>query len=175
MRGTRVGPKRPDLIICDDIEKDELVESPRQRRKLEHWLRRVVMPALAPGGQLLVLGSIIHYDSLLANLCDRTTWPRWDYRVYRAFEAEPTDEGKHFVKKALWPARWPVEMLEIERERIGTMDVVVARLALPFANGVGSACFEVPLVERGRWKIVAPFDDDSLVALRQNDRAQGGG
>ena len=27
-RGTRVGPNRPDLIICDDIEKDEHVESP---------------------------------------------------------------------------------------------------------------------------------------------------
>lgn len=120
-RGTRVGPNRPDLIICDDIEKDDLVQSPRQRKKLENWLRRVVMPALAPGGQLLVLGSIIHYDSLLANLCDRATWPRWDYRVYRAFEAEPADDGKRFLKKALWPARWPVEKLEIERERIGTL------------------------------------------------------
>ncbi len=119
-RGTRTGPHRPDLIICDDIEKDEHVESPEGRRKLEHWLRRVVMPALAPDGQLLVLGSIIHYDSLLANLRDRKRFRRWDYEVYRALEAEHVG-GDQYRKVALWPARWSVERLEIERERIGTL------------------------------------------------------
>ena len=119
-RGTKVGPHRPDLIICDDIEKDEHVESPEGRRKLEHWLRRVVMPALSPDGQLLVLGSIIHYDSLLANLRDRQRFPRWDYRVYRALEAEQRDDNQYY-RIALWPARWPVERLDEERERVGTL------------------------------------------------------
>jgi predicted phage terminase large subunit-like protein len=119
LRGLRVGAHRPDLIICDDLEKDEHVESPEQRRKLEDWLRRVVMPALAPDGQLLVLGSIIHYDSLLANLRDRTRWPHWDYAVYRAIEAEPGPDGEYRLVP-LWPARWPLERLNLERERIGT-------------------------------------------------------
>lgn len=119
-RGVRVGPQRPDLVICDDIEKDELVESPEGRRKLEHWLRRVVMPALAPDGQLLVLGSLIHYDSLLANLRDRQRFPRWNYKVYRALEAEPDPDGQYRLK-ALWPARWPVARLVEERERVGTL------------------------------------------------------
>ena len=119
-RGLRVGPNRPDLIICDDIEKDEHVQSPEGRRKLESWLRRVVMPALAPDGQLLVLGTLLHYDSLLANLRDPQRFPRWDYAVYRALEAEPLPEGD-FERVALWPARWPVERLDLERERIGTL------------------------------------------------------
>jgi hypothetical protein len=119
LRGLRTGPHRPDLIICDDLEKDEHVESPEQRRKLEDWLRRVVMPALSPDGQLLVLGSLIHYDSLLANLRDRQRFPRWDYAVYRALEAERGSDGE-FQRVALWPARWPVEKLDLERERIGT-------------------------------------------------------
>ena len=118
-RGLRVGPHRPDLIICDDIETDALVASAERRRKLEHWLRRVVMPALAPDGQLLVLGSLIHYDSLLANLRDPRRFPRWDYAVYRALEARPRPDGT-FERVALWPARWPVERLDQERERIGT-------------------------------------------------------
>ena len=120
LRGARVGPSRPDLIICDDIEKDELVATPEGRRKLEHWLRRVVMPALAPDGQLLVLGSLIHYDSLLANLCDKQRFPRWDYKVYRALEAELAEDGNYY-RIALWPARWPVERLDEERERVGTL------------------------------------------------------
>ncbi|MBK9128673.1 MAG: hypothetical protein IPM13_12870 [Phycisphaerales bacterium] len=119
-RGLRSGPQRPDLVICDDIEKDEHVATPGQRRKLENWLRRVVMPALAPDGQLLVLGSIIHYDSLLANLRDRTRFPRWDYAVYRALEAETLPDGG-FRRVALWPARWPVERLDEERARIGSL------------------------------------------------------
>ncbi len=119
-RGIRVGPQRPDLIICDDIEKDEHVETPEGRRKLEHWLRRVVMPALAPGGQLLILGSIIHYDSLLANLRNRRRFPRWDYKVYRALEAVP-DGPNQFLRVALWPARWPVDKLDEERQRVGTL------------------------------------------------------
>jgi predicted phage terminase large subunit-like protein len=119
-RGTRVGPHRPDLIICDDIEKDELVRSPASRAKLEHWLRKVVMPALAPEGRLLVLGSILHHDCLLASLADRKRWPRWDYKVYRALEARPNANGE-YVLEALWPARWPVQRLNEERERIGTL------------------------------------------------------
>ncbi len=119
-RGTKVGPQRPDLIICDDIEKDELVASPEGRRKLEHWLQRVVMPALAPGGQLVVLGSLIHYDSLLANLRDKQRFPRWDYRVFRALEAELREDGEYY-RVSLWPARWSVERLDEERERVGTL------------------------------------------------------
>jgi predicted phage terminase large subunit-like protein len=119
-RGLRVGAQRPDLVICDDIEKDALVESPEGRRRLEHWLRRVVMPAMAPDGRLVVVGSILHYDSLLANLRDRRRFPCWDYRVYRALEAEPDEDGRYHLK-ALWPARWPVVRLEEERERVGTL------------------------------------------------------
>ena len=118
LRGVRVGPRRPDLIICDDIEKDDLVESAEGRRKLEHWLRRVVIPALAPDGQLLLLGSLIHYDSLLANLRDPRRFPKWSYKIYRAIECERRADGE-FYRVALWPARWPLEKLDEERERVG--------------------------------------------------------
>lgn len=120
LRGVRVGPYRPDLIVCDDIEKDEDVANPEGRRKLEHWLRRVVMPALAPDGQLLVLGSLLHYDSLLANLREPRRFPKWDYKVYRAIECERAADNE-FYQVSLWPARWPLAKLEEERHRIGTL------------------------------------------------------
>lgn len=119
-RGTRVGPHRPDLIICDDIEADEQVSSAEGRQKLEFWLRRVVMPALTPGGQLVVMGSLLHHDSLLANLRDPQRFPGCDYKVYRALEAA-ADEAGQYRLQALWPARWSVEQLQRERERVGTL------------------------------------------------------
>ncbi|MCC7017941.1 MAG: hypothetical protein IT564_12130, partial [Rhodospirillales bacterium] len=128
-RGLRVGPHRPDLVICDDIEKDDLVRSPEARKRLDRWLRRVVVPALAPGGRLIVVGSLLHSDSLLANLCRPEKFPHWDARVYRALECGPL-EGEPgaagelsvgtFARRALWPARWSVEKLLEERARIGT-------------------------------------------------------
>lgn len=120
LRGTRVGPQRPDLIICDDIEKDVHVATPQGRQRTEYWLRRVVMPALAPGGQIVVVGSIIHYESLLAKLRDRRQWPRWHYRVYRAIECALGADGL-YRRVALWPARWPLAALDEEAERIGTI------------------------------------------------------
>lgn len=125
LRGVRVGPHRPDLIICDDIEEDGQVATLEGREKLERWLRRVVLPALAPRGRIVVVGSLLHCDSLLANLRDKQRFPRWDYRVYRALEAEPDDSPGvapgTFRLVALWPARWSVEKLQEERERVGTL------------------------------------------------------
>ncbi len=157
LRGTRVGPHRPDLIICDDIEKDELVQSAEQRRKLEEWLRRVVMPALSPDGQLLVLGSIIHYDSLLANLHDTRRFPRWSYRVYRAIEAEPLeDDPDRFRRVALWPGRWPLLKLDEERERVGTLAFEQEYQANPIDDSIR--------VFRPEW--LQRYDEDELVAER---------
>lgn len=135
IRGTRVGPHRPDLILCDDIECDEQVAREEGRRKLETWLRRVVMPALAPGGQLVVMGSLLHHDSLLANLRDKTRFPGCDYRVYRALEATP-DEAGVFRLQSLWPARWSVERLQAERARVGTLAFEQEYQANPIDTGL---------------------------------------
>ncbi|MBL8880736.1 MAG: hypothetical protein JNG88_16605, partial [Phycisphaerales bacterium] len=120
IRGLRVDGARPDLIICDDIETDDQVRSPQRRAKLDAWLRRVVMPALAPHGRLVIVGSLIHHDSLLANLRDRRRFPGWDYAVHRAIEAAPNADGS-FELVPLWPARWSIERLHVERQRIGTL------------------------------------------------------
>ncbi|MBN2448606.1 MAG: hypothetical protein JXO22_17910, partial [Phycisphaerae bacterium] len=153
--------------ICDDIEKDEHVQSPEQRQKLEHWLRRVVLPALAPDGQVIVLGSIIHHDSLLANLRDRKRWPRWDYRVYRALEAEQRADGKYY-RVALWPGRWPVERLDVERERVGTLAFEQEYQANPIDDSIR--------IFREEWLRRYNLDElpeDRLVTLMAVDPATG--
>ncbi|MCA9243997.1 MAG: hypothetical protein KDA32_08595 [Phycisphaerales bacterium] len=154
-RGVRVGPYRPDLVICDDLEKDDQVTTEEGRRKLEHWMRRVVMPALAPDGQIVVIGSLIHYDSLLANLRDRRRWPRWSYRVYRALEAPADVDGQHRLK-ALWPARWSVERLLAEKERVGTLAFEQEYQANPIDDSIR--------VFREEW--LRPFDQRDLVEER---------
>ncbi len=83
MRGLRHGPYRPDLVICDDLENDENVRSPEQRDKLESWLTKAVLKLGAADDSLdvLVIGTVLHYDSVLARLLKN---PLWETRTFKA-------------------------------------------------------------------------------------------
>lgn len=83
MRGLRHGPNRPDLVIGDDLENDENVRSPEQRDKLQSWLTKTVLSLGAADDSMdvIVIGTILHYDSVLARLINN---PLWSTRKFRA-------------------------------------------------------------------------------------------
>lgn len=62
------GLLRPDIIICDDMENDELVMNPERRLKFKRWFNAALIPMLADNGVVRVVGTILHMDSLLENL-----------------------------------------------------------------------------------------------------------
>jgi predicted phage terminase large subunit-like protein len=74
LRGLRHGSCRPDLVIIDDLENDESVESPDQRRKLENWFFKALMKIGQPDTVYIVVGTILHYDSLLSRLLIKPGW-----------------------------------------------------------------------------------------------------
>ncbi len=74
MRGMRHGSKRPDLVIGDDLENDEAVESPEQRKKLEKWFFKALMKIGQKDTVYIIIGTILHYDSLLNNLLSKPGW-----------------------------------------------------------------------------------------------------
>ena len=76
IRGRRHGPRRPDLVILDDVEDDEMVQSPDQRDKLERWLDNAVVKSGPPDGSLDVLfvGTVLHFDSVLARKAKKPSW-----------------------------------------------------------------------------------------------------
>ncbi len=74
LRGMRHGSYRPDLVIGDDLENDEQVESPDQRKKLEKWFFKALMKIGQPDTVYIVRGTILHYDSLLSNLLKKPGW-----------------------------------------------------------------------------------------------------
>lgn len=88
MRGLRHGPHRPDLVILDDLENDENVAKPEQRDKLQNWLQRTVLNLGAADGSLDVIyvGTILHYDSVLARTLKK---PLWQARTFRSVVAWP--------------------------------------------------------------------------------------
>ena len=109
MRGLRYGAHRPDLVIVDDLENDEAVMTPLQRKKTENWFKRVLLNCVGPDGQVFIIGTILHYDSLLAKLLKDDYWFRRKYKAVK-------DDGT-----PLWPERWPMERLKQKEKEIGSL------------------------------------------------------
>jgi len=90
MRGVREKEKRPDLIICDDLENDELVGTPAQREKLHKWFYATLLPtAVRRGRRVRVVGTIIEAQSFLTTLIEQNKAemeaglkPRWKVLIY---------------------------------------------------------------------------------------------
>jgi predicted phage terminase large subunit-like protein len=115
LRGLRQRAARPDLVIVDDLENDEAVENPESRKKLMQWFKRAVLN-LGKSCQFLVIGTILHHDSLLANLLKPDAFKRFVKQVYQAVDEAWTEAS------VLWPARWPLEALKLKFEDIGPAD-----------------------------------------------------
>jgi predicted phage terminase large subunit-like protein len=89
LRGARAGSRRPDLVIVDDLEDDEGVNSPDQRRKLDSWFFKALMKAGAKYTVFIVVGTILHYDSLLARLLKQPGWTGKKYKAVIAWSPSP--------------------------------------------------------------------------------------
>lgn len=68
VRGLKWGNLRPDLIVGDDLENDELVLNKDRREKFRRWVLGALVPCLADHGCIRIVGTILHMDSLLNRL-----------------------------------------------------------------------------------------------------------
>lgn len=74
IRGRRHKQWRPDLILCDDLENDENVNTPEQRRKLLSWFDKAVSECGDTYTDIVYIGTLLHYDSLLANVFKKPSY-----------------------------------------------------------------------------------------------------
>lgn len=116
LRGLKWNNKRPDLIVCDDLENDEIVMNPDRRTKFKRWFYGALIPCKSVNGIIRIVGTILHEDSLLNNLMPKEydrwtrnsplkTWSEkpssWVAFKYRAH----SDDFKHI----LWPNKYSKE------------------------------------------------------------------
>ena len=110
LRGLRFGFRRPDLVIADDLENDELVDTSVQRDKLALWWDSAVEPMIEPPpvGQIILVGTVLHYGSLLNKMLNRT-----DLYVTRRYQAVISRDNEYGVKiqTPLWPERFSLDRL----------------------------------------------------------------
>lgn len=112
VRGLKWNNKRPDLIVCDDLENDEIVLNKERREKFRNWFYGALLPCLSYNGIVRYVGTILHNDSLLERLMPKigskftvvedlkiysTVRSSWKSVKYRAH-----DEG---MNSFLWEAK----------------------------------------------------------------------
>jgi predicted phage terminase large subunit-like protein len=85
IRGRKHRQYRPTLIILDDVENEAEVLSADQRENKIEWFKKAVLKAgTTAQTNVIVIGTLLHYDSLLAKLLDGKTMPGWITRKYQA-------------------------------------------------------------------------------------------
>lgn len=110
LRGIKKGATRPDLIVVDDIENDENVQSEEQRKKLQNVFYKSILNLGSKDTQIIMVGTILHFDSLLNNLI-LTPPPHWKTRFYKAIEDN----------EPIWPEWWTLQRLEEKKAEIGSI------------------------------------------------------
>lgn len=68
IRGLRHGEHRPDLVICDDVEDLNSVKTKEGRDKTFNWLSGEVLPIGDQETKIVIVGNLLHEDSLLMRL-----------------------------------------------------------------------------------------------------------
>ncbi len=125
LRGVKWDNKRPDLVVCDDLENEELVLNKERRKAFSKWFSGTLIPCRAKHGIIRVVGTILHTDSQLNNLMPELAKrnspcyvddlkelsnPKaiWHSARYRAHDKTLT--------KSLWPEHKSVQWLREERQ-----------------------------------------------------------
>jgi predicted phage terminase large subunit-like protein len=101
VRGIKWNGKRPDLIVCDDLENDEIVMNPERREKFRRWFMNALIPCGSDTCSVRVVGTVLHLDSMLSRILEDKTWKTLFY------EAE---DGS--FNNILWPEQYSSERLK---------------------------------------------------------------
>lgn len=85
VRGLKHKNWRPDLIVLDDVENDELVRTVEQRRKLANWFSKAVSKCGDTYTDFIYIGTMLHYDSLLAKVMKNPAYKSIKYKAVMDF------------------------------------------------------------------------------------------
>jgi len=121
VRGLKYRDARPDLIIMDDLENEELVANKDRRDKLEKWLNGSVFPSLSkPDGRVILIGTIIHFDSVLSRVLESDKYDNFNKKVYKIID----EDGQ-----SIWPeymTNEEIAELKADYSKRGKIDIFMA-------------------------------------------------
>jgi len=114
IRGARHNEHRPDLFICDDVEDVQSTKTREGRNKTYNWLRGEVVPAGDKNTRLIIVGNLLHEDSLLMRIKEEVEQDKTG-GVFKSYPLlDKNDE-------CLWIGKYPDDKsLEEERKKVAS-------------------------------------------------------
>jgi predicted phage terminase large subunit-like protein len=124
LRGLLWNGSRPDIILGDDMENDELVLNKERREKMRRWFYGALLPCLSPSGVIRLVGTVLHMDSLLERLMpenqllgNRRNSLKWDSLKTWTDYPTPWKSIRYKAHNAdyseiLWPERYDAKYFQ---------------------------------------------------------------
>lgn len=113
--GTAITGRGADVCLVDDPFKDrEEADSERRRELVWDWYRSTLFTRLMPGGAICLIQTRWHEDDLAGRLLERQG-RKDEGGEWEVLELPAIDRNG----EALWPAWYPVDVLERIRDTIG--------------------------------------------------------
>ncbi len=109
-RGVKHGQFRPDLIIADDIENSDSVKTQESRDATFNWFTSEVLPLGDKNTKTIVIGNLLHQNSLLKRLEDSIK----DGTRSGIFRRYPLLDDNNRIA---WPGKYP-NLAAIEEARL---------------------------------------------------------
>lgn len=164
LRGLLWNGTRPDLVLVDDLENDELVMNKERRTKLRRWFFAALIPAMSPRGKLRYWGTILHMDALLESFMPRDyakdtvhdglkTYSLRPKLMWRAVKYKAHNEN---FSEILWKERFDKDFFVERKEEF-------MRQGIP--DVYSQEYLNIPLDES-----VSYFKRGDLLDLREEDR-----
>jgi predicted phage terminase large subunit-like protein len=148
IKGRRNRQHRPTLVILDDVQSNTDLISATERKRTWDWFVREVLPARAPGANVLSVGTALHREAVAVRA---GTLPGWASKAFRAVLRWPEGEAaERWIQwervatnladpdrvrtaaaffdrhravmdagETYWPSRFPIAALMAERVKLG--------------------------------------------------------
>jgi predicted phage terminase large subunit-like protein len=127
--GGAITGRGADVLVIDDALHDGLSEN--ERTSVYRWYREVALPRVEPGGAVVVIGARFAEDDLIGQILDSEDAPAWEGNVISL--PAIGDDGT-----ALWPERYPLEELEMQRVAMGSRAFEAQFMQNPLSETAGT-------------------------------------
>lgn len=147
VRGLKWNGGRPDLIVGDDTENDEIVMNPDRREKFRNWVYKALLPVGGDECQYRFVGTVLHFDSLLERFLNDETWLTGRFSAHADYDD---------FSDLLWPEKFPESRLREARAKCEAQGIPEA-YAQEYLN--------VPMVEQSSF-----FKKTDFLPMTMEDR-----
>lgn len=142
-RGIRVGANRPNLLILDDVDDDEMVNSQDRVEKAVDWVNSAFWGCAAiKGARMIVGGNRIHQKSILAHLVgdlEEGDKVSEDIHHIKVYAIEDKHHNASYIgapgARPAWKERYSIEMLQEKWKGMGYFAVQKEYFHNPLKKG----------------------------------------